>query len=29
MDNILISCAGGPDAIGAIKSLKQINFMVF
>jgi len=26
MDNILISCAGGPAAIGAIKSLKQINF---
>ena len=26
MDNILISCAGGPAAIGAIKSLNQINF---
>jgi carbamoyl-phosphate synthase large subunit len=26
MDNILISCAGGPAAVGAIKSLKQINF---
>jgi len=26
MDNILISCAGGPAAIDAIKSLKQINF---
>lgn len=26
MDNILISCAGGPAAIGAIKSLKKINF---
>jgi len=26
MDNILISCAGGPAAIGAIKSLKEINF---
>ena len=26
MDNILISCAGGPAAVGAIKSLKQIDF---
>ena len=26
MDNILISCAGGPAAIGAIKSLRQIDF---
>ena len=26
MDNILISCAGGPAAVGAIKSLKDINF---
>ena len=24
--NILISCAGGPAAIGVIKSLKAINF---
>jgi|TARA_R100000030_G_scaffold43373_2_gene32728 carbamoyl-phosphate synthase large subunit len=26
MENILISCAGGPAAVGAIKSLKKINF---
>ena len=26
MDNILISCAGGPAAIGAIKSLRDIKF---
>jgi len=26
MDNILISCAGGPAAIGAIKSLRKTNF---
>ena len=26
MNSILISCAGGPAAIGAIKSLKDINF---
>lgn len=26
MNNILISCAGGPAAIGAIKSLKSIEF---
>ena len=26
MDNILISCAGGPAAVGAIKSLKQTDF---
>ena len=26
MNNILISCAGGPAAVGAIKSLREINF---
>jgi len=25
-ENILISCAGGPAAVGAIKSLREINF---